>query len=155
MIKKDEQTPMHQPYSALHLVQRWCKILQRSSPVYINILSITNKNMHLLQRSTDKQEQPLNQWFPSSDWALQEQCPSSASKFQLPASPTMHSNSFHYLCTKLCIDKDSQQHQSSFHTQTGIWNIGTMLRSVQDQSVTAESSFTQWTQIPQNSTSQN
>lgn len=144
---------MHQPYSALHLVQRRCKTLQQSSPIYINMISITYKYMFPLQKSTDKREQPLSQWFPSSDWALQEQCPSSASKFQLPASPTMHSSSFHYLCTKLCTDKDNQQHQSSSHTQTETWHIGKVPLSVQDQSVPSNTWFKQSvrTQTPQNS----
>lgn len=144
---------MHQPYSALHLVQRRCKTLQQSSPIYINIISITNKYMFPLQKLTDKREQPLSQWFPSSDWALQEQCPSSASKFQLPASPTMHSSSFHYLCTKFCTDKDSQQHQSNSHTQTEIWHIGKVPQFEQDQSVPANRWFKQSvrTQTPQDS----
>lgn len=36
MIEKDEETPMHQPYSILHLTQLWCKALQW-------IISVSNK----------------------------------------------------------------------------------------------------------------
>jgi hypothetical protein len=41
----------------------------------------------------------------------------------------------------LCTDKDNQQHQNSFHIQTEISHIGIVPLSVQDQSVTTESTF--------------
>jgi hypothetical protein len=49
----------------------------------------------------------------------------------------------------LCTDKDSQQHQSSFHIQTEICHIGIMPLFVQNQSVITESSFKNATQIQQ------
>ena len=90
MIKKDEQTPMHQPYSALHLVQRWCKILQQSSPpVYIKYFK-HNKQEHASTPKTNWQtrttfESMISFKRLSSSRAMSQFCIKiSAASFSMP-----------------------------------------------------------------------
>lgn len=72
------------------------------------------------------------------------QCPNFASISLLLVFPITHSSSFHCWCTRPCTDTNNRQHRSSFHIQTGISHIGTMLLSALDQSGQHYMSLISW-----------